>query len=74
MVLYAIYRNCDNKVTEELKLPEKMKPTTESNPEIHPMNSVLKSKAEDQKGSETTTEENVNEEEHEKNKDAYYQV
>lgn len=73
MVLYAIYRNCDNKVTEELKLPEIiMKPTTESNP----VDSVLKSKADDQKGSAgtTTVEENVNEEELEKNKDASNRV
>lgn len=76
MVLYAIYRNYDNKVTEELKLPEIMKPTTESNPEIHPTDSVLKSvAADDQKGpARTTKEENVNERELEKIKDASDQV
>ncbi|KAK1363298.1 Solute carrier family 50 (Sugar transporter) [Heracleum sosnowskyi] len=73
-VLYAIYRNCDNKVTEELKLPEITKPTTESSPEIHPSDSVLKSEADNQKGSGTTKEENVNEKELEKNKDASDQV
>ncbi|KAL1810438.1 hypothetical protein ACET3Z_027428 [Daucus carota] len=65
MVLYAIYRNCDNKVTEELKLPEIMKSSTEPNPEIHPKDTMLKSEADDEKGSE-----NVNH----KNEDASEQV
>lgn len=33
MVLYAVYKNCDSKPVEELKLPEIVKGT----PEIHPV-------------------------------------
>lgn len=42
MVIYAIYKNCNNKLgREELKLPEVnvVKSTT---PEIHPINSLPK--------------------------------
>lgn len=60
MVLYAIYKNCESKPVEELKLPEIVK----GPPEIHPVNSLPTSEDNDE------DDENRNE----KNMDASDQV
>lgn len=54
MVLYAVYKNCNSKPVEELKLPEIVKGT----PEIHPVNCSLPKgdETEEKKKNESTKE------------------
>lgn len=52
MVLYAVYKNCNSKPVEELKLPEIVKGT----PEIHPVNIPKGDEDEEKKKNESTKE------------------
>ncbi|KAL8123247.1 bidirectional sugar transporter SWEET11-like [Apium graveolens] len=52
MVLYAVYKNCDRKPVEELKLPEIVKGT----PEIHPVNIPRVDEDDEKKKNESTKE------------------
>lgn len=57
MVLYAVYKNCDSKPVEELKLPEIVKGT----PEIHPVNTLPKGHENDENTKNQSTKEKTNE-------------